>query len=176
MEPIIIAVSWEYFLGIFGALIIFAWYANGRFTKLETSMEWVKDTLKDIKIDAENKSVGAFARHSPISLTDEGKVALEESGLKEWIDVQKDELIALCADKKYRNPYEVQEYIFDYFDTLEFDSEFADKLKRTAFEMGYSMEIMRRIGAIYFRDLCLAQFDMKIEDIDKHDPNHTHDA
>ncbi len=53
MDGLTITISWEYALGIFGFLIggpsIVAWYASARFTKLETSMEWVRDTVEDIK-------------------------------------------------------------------------------------------------------------------------------
>ena len=35
------------------------------------------------------------------------------------------------------------------------------------------MNIMRRIAAIYFRNLCLNEFGMKTEDIDIHDPEKT---
>lgn len=171
MEDLTVNISWEYFLGILATLIGIAWYSNGRFTRLETSMEWVKDILKDLKIDSENKTVGAFARQSPVSLTETGKQALKESGLKKWVDNHDKELFSLCEEKKNSNPYEVQEYIFDHFNTLKFDQEFSDRLKKYAFDKGYSTSIMRRIGAIYFRDICLSKFGMKVEDIDKHNPN-----
>jgi hypothetical protein len=47
MEPmLIININWEFFLGVIGTLVILAYYANGRFTKLETSVEWLKDAIK----------------------------------------------------------------------------------------------------------------------------------
>lgn len=42
---IAIDINWEYFLGILGTLIALAYYANGRFTRLETSVEWLKDAI-----------------------------------------------------------------------------------------------------------------------------------
>lgn len=58
MEGITIHIGWEYFLGILSALIAMAWYSNGRFTALETSMDWVKNMLLDLKksIDDANAS------------------------------------------------------------------------------------------------------------------------
>jgi hypothetical protein len=50
MTSLIINVNWEYFLGILGTLIALAYYANGRFTKLETSVEWLKDAMRELKI------------------------------------------------------------------------------------------------------------------------------
>jgi hypothetical protein len=49
MDGITIYIGWEYFLGIIGALIAVAWYSNGRFTALENSMEWIMNTLRDLK-------------------------------------------------------------------------------------------------------------------------------
>ena len=52
MTNLIINVNWEYFLGIVGTLIALAYYANGRFTKLETSVEWLKDAMRDLNFSA----------------------------------------------------------------------------------------------------------------------------
>jgi hypothetical protein len=49
MNGITIYVDWSYFLGIVGTLIGIAFYANGRFTKIETTIEWLKGTLLEIK-------------------------------------------------------------------------------------------------------------------------------
>ncbi|APO49705.1 hypothetical protein LUI11_35090 [Bradyrhizobium diazoefficiens] len=49
MEGITIHIGWEYFVGLLSALIAVAWYSSGRFTALETSMDWVKNTLLDLK-------------------------------------------------------------------------------------------------------------------------------
>jgi hypothetical protein len=45
MSEISIHIGWEYFLGLIGTLIGIAYYTNGRLTRLETTVEWVKDTL-----------------------------------------------------------------------------------------------------------------------------------
>jgi len=53
-----IQISWEYALGIIGAIIAgsasIAWYASGRLTALEISMDWVKRTLIELKVAIEN--------------------------------------------------------------------------------------------------------------------------
>jgi hypothetical protein len=49
MNGITIYVDWTYFLGIVGTLIGIAYYANGRFTKIETTVEWLKEILLEIK-------------------------------------------------------------------------------------------------------------------------------
>jgi hypothetical protein len=54
MNGITIYVDWAYFLGIVGTLIGIAYYANGRFTKIETTIEWLKEILLEIKERLEN--------------------------------------------------------------------------------------------------------------------------
>jgi hypothetical protein len=68
MNGLIIYVDWQYFLGILGALIGMAYYANGRFTKIETTVEWLKKILLEIKTTMElrdsRESVHRSARRS----------------------------------------------------------------------------------------------------------------
>jgi hypothetical protein len=165
-----IHISWEYFLGIVGVIIAIGIHSHGRFTVLETSMDWVKDTMGELKLAIDNINTKAFASHSPVNLTVAGENWLAESGLKQYLDTNKDELLKVCEEKKTTNPYEVQAHVFKYFDTMIFKDNFEDKLKKFAFEKGLTMETVRRIGAIYFRNMCLDQFGMKRDDIDKHDP------
>jgi hypothetical protein len=54
MNGLTIYVDWQYFLGILGALIGLAYYANGRFTKIETTVEWLKEILLEIKKQLDN--------------------------------------------------------------------------------------------------------------------------
>ena len=56
MNGLIIYINWEYFFGVIGVLIGIAYYANGRLTRLETSVEWLKDTLKALKSELENNN------------------------------------------------------------------------------------------------------------------------
>jgi hypothetical protein len=54
MNGLTIFVDWQYFLGILSALIGMAYYANGRFTKIETTVEWLKEILLEIKEQLDN--------------------------------------------------------------------------------------------------------------------------
>ena len=54
MNGITIYVDWTYFLGIVGTLMGIAYYANGRFTKIETTVEWLKEILLEIRERLEN--------------------------------------------------------------------------------------------------------------------------
>jgi hypothetical protein len=170
MDGLTIVVGWPYFLGIMGSLILIAWYTNGRFTALETDTTWIKNILKSMKINLDNKDVGAFAAQSPISLTEVGRKFLNESSIKEYVDSSISSLVQRCEAKKTANPYEVQQHIFNLFSSIEFPKEVDDKIKKYAFEKGIGSDIIRRVGAIYFRDICLDNFGMSKYEIDKHDP------
>jgi hypothetical protein len=64
MSELSIHIGWEYFLGVVGTLIGIAYYTNGRLTRLETSMEWVKDTLTRLtaKLEPDNQPEREIAR------------------------------------------------------------------------------------------------------------------
>lgn len=154
-----------------GGLVAVAWYSSSRFTALETSMKWLKESLHDLKVSTDNASNPVFSQQSPVNLNKTGDVWLIESGLKEYLDSHKKDLLDICEEKRSTNPYEVQNHIFRHFDTIKFEPAFEDKLKKFAFEKGTNMGIVRRVGAIYFRNLCLDHFGMNREDIDVHDPD-----
>jgi hypothetical protein len=170
MDGLIIHISWEWALGIVGTLIIIAWQGSRRFSVLETSMEWVKETLHDLKTGADNASNPAYAVHSPVNLNSTGEIWIARSGLRDYIDLRKESFFKACEIKKDTNPYEVQKRTFKLLDELEFDLAFEDALKKFSYEQGTTMSVLRRIGGIYLRNLCLENFNMKKEDIDKHDP------
>jgi hypothetical protein len=172
MNSLTITISWEWALGIIGLLIVLAWKGSARFAALETSMDWVKKTLADLKTNAEAASLSQspFLRQSPVNLTELGKQWLEESGLKAYIEAHPQTFLDACAQKKYSNPYEVQKDAFDLLENIPIEHAVEEQLKRFAFEKGVSMDILRRIGGIYLRNLCLERFQMNAQDIDQHDP------
>lgn len=80
MEGIAIHIGWEYFVGLLSALIAVAWYSNGRFTALETSMDWVKSVLLDLKKsidDANARARGETSRDE----TEEARKPLKQQTL-----------------------------------------------------------------------------------------------
>jgi len=157
MNGLIIYINWEYFLGVVGTLVAIAYYANGRFTRLETSVEWLKEALRGFTIASENASMKLFEARSPLSLTRAGSRILKESGLEGYIDEHQDELIKLT--KLYRphlDPNHLQDRSFRLFADVPFAPEFEQRVNEFAFANGISIQYLRRVGAIYFRDLVLA--------------------
>lgn len=153
MDGLTINLTWEYFLSVMGSLIAIAYYANGRFTRLETDFQWLMDTLRDLTIRAENVSAKLFSAGSPISLTATGYRALRQSGLKSYIDRQKSDLVPRLRTDALADPYTVQETAFRLLAELRFDEGFTLHLKKFAFKNGMSTDLLRRAGAIYLRDL-----------------------
>jgi len=150
---ITINIGWEYFLGIIGMLIALAYYANGRLTRLETNFDWLAVGLRDLSIKIENVSTKAFEVDSPISLTATGERLLRDSGLKSYIDRRLDELSAQVRLSAPLDPYAIQESTFRLLDRLPLDDSFARTLNKFAFRTGTSTALLRRVGAIYLRDI-----------------------
>lgn len=158
MNNVVIYINWEYFLGLVGTLIALAYYANGRFTRIETSVEWLTETLRDLKLSSENNSAKLFSVRSPISLTTRGRHVLILSGLKSYIDDHKGQLIAQCRRTHSSDPYELQISAFRLLAGSAFGRPFEQQLNKFAFTNGVSADLLRRIGAIYLRDILNGSF------------------
>lgn len=121
--------------------------------------ENVRPDLKDVRermANLEGRTSSLFQAHSPIGLTDKGKKFLIDSGLQEFIDENKDELVRQCEPHEtMATPYDVQQMAFAFFDDLALPDDVENKMKTVAFDHGVSLAELRRTGGIYFRDICL---------------------
>lgn len=152
MDAIVINIDWPYFLGIIGTLLAIAYYAQGRFTGLETDVTWLKEMVSELTIRAENQLTKFFTNKSPASLTPAGHAALKASGLKSYIDAHRNVLTAKL--KKARpDPYELQLHAFRLLAELPFEEVVARRLNTYAFANGISTDFVRRVGALYLRDI-----------------------
>jgi len=155
MNDLVINISWEFFLGILGSIIALAYYANGRFTRLETNFDWLSEALRDLTIRAENISSKLFDTGSPVSLTRAGRKFLEESGLELYIDLRRRDLVDELRRTVRFDVYDIQKAAFRLFDRILFEERFTRRLKKFAFDNGVSTDLLRRVGAIYLRDIAL---------------------
>ena len=101
----------------------------------------------------ENVSAKAFEIGSPISLTATGERLLRDSGLKSYIDHRREELTARLRAQAPFDLYTIQESAFRLFDRISLDESFARQLNKFAYRNGTSTELLRRVGAIYLRDV-----------------------
>ena len=152
METISINVGWEYFLGIVGSLIAIAYYTQGRFTALEIDVSWLKETISELTIRAENVRAKLFESSSPVSLTPAGYIALKRSGLRSYIDANRTALLRRLPGAK-SDPYELQRHSFRLLAELPLGNPIVRHLNEFAFSNDMSTDLLRRVGAIYLRDL-----------------------
>jgi len=157
MDTIVITISWEYFLGVMGALIGIAYYSNGRFTAVETDIGWLKEMISELSIKAENVSAKLFKNDSPVSLTSTGYHALARCGLRSFIDAHRRTLLSVLNTESLSDRYEIQRRAFSLLAELALDEPVARHLRSFAFSNGMSTTILRRAAAIYLRDLAVAQ-------------------
>jgi hypothetical protein len=153
MDTLTISISWEYFLGVLGSLIALAYYTNGRFSVIETDVGWLKETIAELAINAENVSVKLFRNDSPVCLTAAGYHVLQRSGLKSYVEAKRATLLAALKDRRPCNSYEIQLRAFRLLADLPFEGIVGEHLNNFAFKNGISMNILRRVGAIYLRDI-----------------------
>lgn len=137
--------------------------------------ENIRPDLKDVRerfFALEGRATGYFQTASPVVLMNSGKTVLKDSGLEKYINDNVEMLLKeACKEKHLKNPYDVQKTVFNFFDDYQFSESFFDELKRYAYGKGVDINTLRRIGAIYFRDICLNHHKMTPEDIDKYDPS-----
>jgi hypothetical protein len=157
MNNVIININWEYFLGLIGTLIALAYYANGRFTRLETSVEWLTETFRGLKIASENSAAKLLGTHSPIALTREGERILSESGLKVYIDARRKRLTSKLRSHRILDRYQTQVSASRLLATLKLEQSFEHRLNEFAFSHGLSQDLLREVGAIYLRDIISQQ-------------------
>lgn len=150
-------------VGVVGLLAVF------NHTKpIRTSLQDIRERFARL----EGSLSGTFKTQSPISLLPKGQEILDKSGLKFYIDAHSSELLAQCkSSNSMGNPYDIQEASFKFFDKLSFPSEVEEALKTIAFGYGVDITVVRRVGGIYFRDLCLKEHGFTLEDLDRSTPN-----
>jgi hypothetical protein len=153
MSGLTINVSWEYFLGVMGALIAIAYYTNGRFAALETSVEWLKETARELLIRFDNRDQKVLRIGSPIALTRWGRRLLHASGLESYVDQHAQAWLAQVGRDILDNPYHLQSWAFRLLANVSFDDEFEAGLGAFAFSNGLSIDLLRRIGAVHLRDI-----------------------
>ncbi len=131
----------------------------------------IRPDLKEVRerfFAWEGKAQMLFKTSSPVELIENGLKALRDSGLEDYIDKHANELFDFCnANLKMNTAYDIQQSIFDYFDKIEFDVDFEKKLKDYAYKNGIGLEVMRRIGAIHFRNITLDKKKIERKEVDK---------
>lgn len=143
--------SWAYLLGIVGLFLAVVYFIS----VLKTDIGWLHETLSELAINAENVTTKLFKNSAPVSLTATGYHVLHRSGLKSYIDAKKPKLLAAFGEAQLSDLYETQRRAFRLLADLPFEEMVAHHLNNFAFANGMSMSILRRVGAIYLRDIAV---------------------
>lgn len=155
MDVTVINIGWVYFLGMIGGLIAIAYYANCRLTALAMNTEWLREMVTELLVAHENDRAELFNNTPQLSLTTKGYHALARSGLRSYIDANKRRLLSQIGNETLSSAYELQSRAFRVFADLSLEEPVARNLNTFAFANGTSPTLLRRLGAIYLRDIAL---------------------
>lgn len=105
--------------------------------------------------------------HSPISLTENGKILLDESGSKKYIDDNFDKLLSLVQEKLISkgedySAYDVQEAASNVIKEQADDKNYIP-IKDYAFSKGHDLNNIQLVGGVYLRDKALESLGFDIE-------------
>lgn len=145
-------------LSALGAVVTGSWFLSQRLTRMETKIDGFDTRLFNL----EGRVDSMFASASPVRLLEKGQTVLLDSGIKKYIDNNINIFLEKCAGD---TQYEIQENAFKVFKEFDF-GDFEKNIEAAAFNHGTSTDTIRRIGGIYFRDICLERHNFKPEDLD----------
>lgn len=106
-------------------------------------------------------------KRSPVTLTDRGAKFLQDSGSKQFVEDNFDELLKKIEDLKPTTAYDVQENAKRIVEELRGD-ERLNPIKEFLFKDGSSMDDVVTVMGTYLRDKILKHKNWNIEDIDSH--------
>ncbi len=115
---------------------------------VETSIMEIKNDIKKI---LERLPPSTIAEGSPLTLTELGRLVSKELKAGEWAQETANELILRVQKKE---PYEVQQFCFDYVKEGRFISsdEFVREMRKIAYNHAVSIEKVEDVLAIELRD------------------------
>ena len=100
-------------------------------------------------------------------LTDRGENILEESGGKDFVDENFEELNEEVENMNGNTPYDIQENSKKVIEKHKDDQDF-DDIKKYFFEEGEQIDDIVLAMGIYLRNKILSEKGVPIEEIDKH--------
>lgn len=156
-QNIIIYIGTWKLLSMIATVVAGTWYAAYRLGRVETRMVMLETRMVTLETRVsvlDGRVDNLYAGQSPIALSPKGLEILEKSGLKRWIDKNSKNLLGQVKTPT-ENLYDIQAAAFALFDSISFPQELEAQLKNAAFQGGTNMDNVRRIGGIYFCDICL---------------------
>jgi hypothetical protein len=112
-------------------------------------VDWLEGTLHELQINADHRAGKLFKAGSPVRLTPAGERILAMSRLKSFVDAHEEEFVKHCKKVRPRDHYEIQFRAFRLLDSTKFSEPYERELREFAFSNGLSLELLRRVAAIY---------------------------
>ena len=163
-------------LAVFGII-----FAGGRLFEridnIKSEIDELKPDVKLIPFIKERVDVLWASRYtepgSPMVLTEAGKKILLDSKIENFTTEYYNEILIKVKEKSLGNPYQVQEALFEIIRNYKNNNECIRKLENAAFTAGVDVDTVLFVGAVNIRNKIIGDLYMKVEDIDKFDPNKT---
>lgn len=138
--------------------------AQQRLSTLEGTVAAIQTQLNNLQTNSPSNYIQA---NSPKSLTDNGKVLLDESGMKQFIEDQFTTLLGsvqekLSAKGEDYSAYDVQEAALEVVRDQANDKPFLP-IKDYAFTKGLDLSNIQLVGGIYLRDKCLESLGFDVD-------------
>ncbi len=108
------------------------------------------------------------SRTSPLNLSDRGKVVLDESGGKEFIDSNYEEFKAKVEELNSETAYDIQESAKSVIENIK-DDKRLNPIKEYLFKEGMAIQDMNFVLAIHLRNRLLKERGIDLIEIDRHE-------
>lgn len=111
--------------------------------------------------------------HSPRQLNERGQTILNQSGIKEFVERNKPELLRRVRERNCTNAYDAEKATFSVVNETikEAGATDLDSLKNGAYKVGATLDTLLLVGGIYLRNLIFPELGFSLDDIDKHNPD-----
>lgn len=117
--------------------------------------------LKEFKATFERGQASLIQSKSPLSLTDKGKAVLLDSGGKDFIDKNKDELLETIKLKSPKTEYDIQEFSKEVIKSCMNRDEFIPIKEYLYKESSIPKEPVMEVLGIYLRDIYINEVYIK---------------
>lgn len=126
-------------------------------TKIEGFETAITDLTKEVRRVLGLLPSAVIEGASPLRLTELGQDISKELNASSWANRVADDIELQMRGKE---PYEVQEFCFDYVSALELDAEQQRRVNQSAYDHGLPEEQVRRVMALELRDSLLVRADL----------------
>lgn len=162
MTELVIKIDWIYFFGIIGVIITIAWAFSGRISKIENTISWIRNAIKDIKcrLDNHDAEIGNMKINickygksdSPMKPNNEGDKLLKNSGFYANYDKIKKLVFPVLDSYKTRTLYDAEKNTLAVFDEFKDNPIFDDMKNYSVNHPDKPLELIFTIASWIIRD------------------------